>query len=242
MSSPQGRFSTDAARIDGAVLDEAEAWGKHLFLHWSTGEVGHVHLGLFGRFRVHRCGSTPPEPRGAVRMRLIGPDATVDLTGPTACTVGSPSDREAILARLGPDPLRSDADPERAVTAMGRSRRALGALLLDQSVLAGVGNVYRAEALFVCGIHPGRPGRSCTEEELRDLWDTVSAMLGAGVRSGRIVTVSKDDLGLPRSARIPRREATYVYKRDRCLRCATPIIVSEIANRTCYHCPTCQPS
>lgn len=239
VSSPQGRFAADATRIDGAVLERVEAWGKHLFFQWATGEVGHVHLGLFGRFRVHR-GSSPPPPRGAVRMRLVGPDATVDLSGPTACSLAPPDERDAIVARLGPDPLRDDADPEHAIAAMGRSRRPIGALLLDQSVLAGVGNVYRAEALFVCGIHPRRPGTSCAEAELRRLWDTVSAMLGAGVRSGRIVTVSKDDLGLPPSARIPRREATYVYKRDRCLRCTTPIVTSEIGNRTCYHCPTCQ--
>lgn len=242
VSSPQGRF-VDAGRVDGHTLVELEAYGKHLFHHWSTGEVGHIHLGLFGRFRLHRT-SEPPEPRGAVRMRIStdddGEPVTIDLSGPTACSVGPPDEREAILDRLGPDPLRPDGDPERAVATMSRSRRGLGALLLDQSVLAGVGNVYRAEALFVEGLHPLRPGRDCDVERLRSLWDTVAAMLAAGVRANRIVTVRRDELDLPPRARIPRREATYVYKRDRCLRCATPIATLEIANRTCYLCPTCQ--
>lgn len=241
VSSPQGRFAADSARIDGAVLEQVEAWGKHLFFTWSTGEIGHVHLGLFGRFRVHRS-EVPPEARGAVRMRLIGPEVTVDLSGPTACTLGPPSDRDLLVARLGPDPLRTDADASRAVAALGRSRRPIGALLLDQSVMAGVGNVYRAEVLFMRGIHPARPGRECSAEELLDVWGTARDMLRAGVRSGRIVTVSRHDLDLPPGARVPRREATYVYKRDRCLRCGTSIIVSEIGSRTCYHCPTCQHS
>jgi endonuclease VIII len=237
VSSPQGRFD-DAERVDGATLIDLEAYGKHLFHHWSTGEIGHIHLGLFGKFRVHR-GAGPPEPRGAVRMRVTA-DAddgrepvTVDLAGPTACSVDTPDLRDAIVARLGPDPLRADADADLAVANLARSRREIGALLLDQSVLAGVGNVFRAEALFVHGIHPRRPGSACTDDELRALWTTIRAMLRAGVRSNRIVTVRRDER--------TDRGNTYVYKRDRCLRCTTPIEPLRVANRTCYHCPTCQP-
>lgn len=260
VSSPQGRF-TDAHRVDGATLVEVEAYGKHLFHHWSSGAVGHIHLGLFGKFRVHR-GPEPPEPRGAVRMRVTtidrggidrggfdrggiddgGEPVTIDLAGPTACAIGDPDDRDAIVARLGPDPLRPDADPAVAIAAMSRSRRAMGALLLDQAVLAGVGNVYRAEALFVHGIHPRRPGTECDVSELGALWTTVRDMLRAGVRANRIVTVSRSELGLAPGARIARSDATYVYKRDRCLRCGTPIEAIEVANRACYHCPTCQPA
>ena len=111
---------------------------------------------------------------------------------------------------------------------------------MDQSVVAGVGNVYRAESLFVCGIHPLRPGTDCDVAELETLWVTIAGMLRQGVKDGRIVTVSRSELGLPSRARIPRGEATYVYKRDRCLRCGTPITMVDIANRTGYFCPTCQ--
>jgi endonuclease-8 len=245
VSSPQGRFESDAAIVDGAVLDRYEAFGKHLCTWWSTGHVGHVHLGLFGKFRVHR-GELPP-PRPSVRMRIetaadghAGPVA-IELTGPTACTIGTPDDRDAIVRRLGPDPLRADGDPDRFVARAGRSARAIGALLLDQAVIAGIGNVYRAEVLFVRGIHPERPGRECSAAELRAIWDTSASMLRAGVKANRIVTVTRDDIDWPRGKVIPRREATLAYQRDVCVRCRDEIRTLQVANRTCYYCPTDQP-
>jgi formamidopyrimidine-DNA glycosylase len=185
--------------------------------------------------------TAPPEPRGEVRMRLSTADVTIDLSGPTACTVDPPDERASIVARLGPDPLRRDGAATAMIDKMSRSGRRVGDLLMDQAVVAGVGNVYRAEVLFVRGIHPERPGRDCTADELGALWETVRSMLRAGVRAGRIVTVQRSELSLGRGARIPRSEATYVYKRDRCLRCGDAIRTVDIAGRTCYYCPTDQP-
>jgi endonuclease-8 len=240
VSSPQGRFAPDAERVDGQVLERIEPYGKHLFYHWSTGEIGHVHLGLFGKFRVS-TDVDRPEPRGAVRMRLESDVATVDLSGPTACTIDDPSVRREILARLGPDPIKPRQRPDHMYDKISASKRGIGDLVMDQSVVAGVGNVYRAEALFVCGIHPLRPGRECDRAEQEALWVTITGMLRQGVKDNRIVTVPRDESGVPRNRRIPRSEATYVYKRDRCIRCGTEIERLDIANRTSYHCPTCQP-
>lgn len=247
VSSPQGRFEADAARVDGATLERIEPYGKHLFYRWSTGEVGHVHLGLFGKFRVQTTHESP-DPIGEVRMRLQSePDdrrdewATIDLSGPTTCSIDPPSVRREILARLGPDPIRRGAKPDDMVSRIMRSKRGIGDLLMDQSVVSGVGNVYRAEALFVCGLHPLRRGTDCDPVELAALWHTVQGMLRQGVKDGRIVTVSRSELGIGRHARIPRREATYAYKRERCLRCGDEIRRITIANRTCYYCPTDQP-
>jgi endonuclease-8 len=240
VSSPQGRFEADAALVDGVVLDDIEAFGKHLFYRWGNGLVGHVHLGLFGKFRIAR-GDTPPAVRGEVRMRLTSPLATIDLSGPTACTIGTIDDRDAIIARLGPDPLRRSADAALAKRKLAASRKPIGALLLDQHVLAGVGNVYRAEALFVNAIHPDRPGNQCTPEELDALWTTIVAMLRQGVKDNRIITVDRSELDLPPGRRVRRGEATYVYHRDRCLRCSSGILTSELGGRPCYYCPTCQP-
>lgn len=238
VSSPQGRFDADARLVDGVILDRIEAFGKHLFYHWANGRIGHVHLGLFGRFRVHRT-DAPPEPQGQVRMRMTTDLATVDLSGPTDCSVGTPDDRDAIVARLGPDPLRKDADPGAAMARIARSTQAIGQLLLDQRVLAGVGNVYRAEALFVNGIHPERRGVDCSPEELQALWTTVVSMLRQGVRDNRIVTVDRRELDVPRG-RVRRGEATYVYHRDRCLRCGDEVAIVVLGGRDCWYCPTCQ--
>ncbi|MEM1332816.1 MAG: DNA-formamidopyrimidine glycosylase family protein [Actinomycetota bacterium] len=243
VSSPQGRFADDASRIDGATLDDLEAYGKHLFYHWSTGEIGHVHLGLFGKYRVTK--GSVPEPKGALRMRLVtenddGEPVTIDLRGPTACTVDPPDARGEIVGRLGPDPLRRDGKPEPFVKKVRRSKRGIGDLLMDQAVIAGIGNVYRAELLFVHGIHPERSGTSIDEAELFAMWDTIQDMLRKGVKANHIVTVDRSELSLARGARIPRREATYAYKRDECLRCDTSIRTIDIQNRTAYYCPSCQ--
>lgn len=245
VSSPQGRFASDAERVDGAVLEKIEPHGKHLFYRWDTGDIGHVHLGLFGKFKIH-LGETPPEPSGACRMRLRtnpgSSDAvTIDLAGPTACTIDDPSVRREILARLGPDPIKPRQNPQKMFDKISRSKRGIGDLLMDQAVVAGVGNVYRAEALFVCGIHPLRPGTELDRAELEALWATITGMLRQGVKDGRILTVPRDESGVPRGKRIPRSEATYAYKRDTCLRCGTEIQHLDIQNRTSYHCPTCQP-
>ncbi|MGA9275436.1 Fpg/Nei family DNA glycosylase [Ilumatobacter sp.] len=240
VSSPQGRFSSDAERVDGTTLERIEPYGKHLFYFWSTGEIGHVHLGLFGKFRVSTDDDRPP-PRGAVRMRLESDLATIDLSGPTACSIDDPSVRTGILARLGPDPIKPRQNPRRMFDKVSKSTRGIGDLLMDQSVVAGVGNVYRAEALFVCGMHPLRPGRDLDPAELEELWNTITTMLRRGVKDGRIVTVSRAESGVPRGTPIPRSVATYAYKRDHCLHCGTEIQRLDIANRTSYHCPTCQP-
>jgi endonuclease VIII len=240
VSSPQGRFEADAARIDGCTLEDLEAYGKHLFYWWSNGDIGHVHLGLFGKFRV-RKGFVDVEPVGQVRMRLRTSGATIDLAGPTACTVGTPEDRERILKRLGPDPLRADAKPADAVAKMAKSKKPLGALLLDQSVLCGVGNVYRAEALFFNNIHPSRPGNEASSDELYGVWNTVEQMLHQGVKDNSIITVDRALLNLPDNGKVRRGDRNYVYHRDRCLICTSAIQTVELAGRPCYFCPTCQP-
>lgn len=240
VSSPQGRFAADAALVDGQKLLDVSAFGKHLFYEWGDGSIGHVHLGLFGKFKTYRT-AEPPPPRGEVRMRLVTDGATIDLSGPTACMIGDEDDRQRIVRRLGPDPLRRDSDPGLAFDRISRSRQPIGALLLDQSVIAGVGNVYRAEALFVTGIHPSRPGMGCEQVELDALWMTVTAMLRQGVKDNRIITVDRRALDLPVTGRIRRGEATYVYHRDSCLRCGSAIQTVTLGGRSCYFCPTCQP-
>ncbi len=238
VSSPQGRFAADAALVDGARLTRIEAYGKHLFYSWGNGLVSHVHLGLFGKFRVHR--GQVPDDAPTVRMRLMVPKATVDLMGPTDCAVGTAEDRDRIVQRLGPDPLRDDAQPHLAYEAIVRRVAPIGQLLLEQKVISGIGNVYRAEALFVNHIHPARPGKEISPDAFDALWSTIVAMLRRGVTDGRIVTLDRDEFELS-GGTARRGDTTYVYHRDLCLRCGVPILTLELGGRPCYYCPVCQP-
>ena len=244
-SSPQGRFAAGAERISGTSLVRSEAAGKHLLLAFGDAEARrvesflHVHLGLYGTWLTGS--GEPPEVKGALRLRLETPDAWADLRGPTACEIYDPEQRRLLLSRLGPDPLRKDADPERAFAKVSRSGTSIAALLMDQSTLAGVGNVYRAEVLFRAGLDPMRPGRSVTAEQWQEIWADLVTLMRAGVRAGRIVTT--DPVHRARRSGPARQEdAHYVYRRTGlpCRICATPVLTAPLLSRNLYWCPVCQ--
>lgn len=134
-----------------------------------------------------------PEPRGQVRVRLLGDHAVADLTGPTACEVITTEEKTAVEARLGPDPIRDDGDVEAFVAAVGRSRVTIGQQLMDQAVVAGVGNIYRAEALFRAGVDPLRPGRDVPAASLRAIWTDLVTLMRDGAAHGAIVTTRPAD-------------------------------------------------
>ena len=160
VSSPQGRFASEASEVDGQVLRRATAWGKHLFHHYAGGATVHVHLGLYGKFTewARLPDEDLPAAVGQVRMRMIGAEYGTDLRGPTVCEIIDEAQVADVVARLGPDPLRRDADPSWPWERISKSRRPIGALLMDQTIIAGVGNVYRNELLFRHGIDPYRSG------------------------------------------------------------------------------------
>ena len=237
-SSPQGRFAGGAAAIDGRVLTRSDAHGKHLFLEHEGDLVVHVHLGLYGTFRRFPQPLAPPV--GALRLRLEAETVGWDLRGATACELLDPAAQAAIVARLGPDPIRRDADPERAWSALQRRRSSVGQALMDQSVVAGVGNVYRAEVLFAHGIHPLVPTRQVGRSQWDAMWRWLVEALRRGVRERRIITVDPREVGKPRS-RLTVAESRYVYKQEHCLRCGTPVRRWDLAGRWAYACESCQP-
>jgi endonuclease-8 len=243
VSSPQGRFSDSAVMVDGRVLRRADAWGKHLFHHYDGGRVVHVHLGLYGKFTEwsRPVDEDIPAPVGQVRMRMVGSEYGTDLRGPTRCEVIDEAEIGDVISRLGPDPLRRDAEPARAWARIAPSRRPIGALLMDQTVIAGVGNVYRNELLFRHRIDPYRPGRAVGEAEFAAAWTDLVALMKVGLRLGKIITIRpEDDYGLPSYS--PRRPRTYVYRRagDPCRICGTLIRMAELEGRNLFWCPTCQ--
>lgn len=236
-TSPQGRFAAGARTIDGEVLEATEAYGKHLLHHYTGGSVLHVHLGLYGKFSAGS--GEPPAPRGALRLRLVADGHWTDLRGPTACELIQPSELDDLRARLGPDPLRRDARPDAAYAAITRSRAPLAALLMDQRVIAGIGNVYRAEVLYRHRLAPLRPGRQLGAGEWADLWADLVALMRSGVRSGRIVTTRPEDRP---GGRVTRDKAHYVYRRTGlpCRICGTEIRTEVMVGRNLFWCPTCQ--
>jgi len=239
VTSPQQRFAEGAERVSGRVLRQSDAWGKHLFHHYDGGAVVHIHLGLYGKFT--EAPLPLDEPVGQVRMRMIGTEYGTDLRGPTVCEVIEDVAVDDIVARLGPDPLRPDADPALAWTRIAKSRRTIGGLLMDQKVIAGVGNVYRSELLYRHHIDPYRPGTDVSADEFADMWTDLVALMKVGVRRGKIVTIRpEDDRGAPSYGR--GRPRTYVYRRagDPCRVCGTTVRTAELEARNVFWCPTCQ--
>ena len=246
VSSPQGRFADSAALLDGEVLLGAEAWGKQLFVEFPGERYVHVHLGLIGKLDVHAGVDEVPPPVGQVRLRLVGSGAYADLRGATACELWTAAQRDAVVARSGPDPLRDDADPDLAWARIRRSGSPIGGLLMDQGVLAGVGNVYRAELLFRHRLHPLRPGRSLRVGQWRALWHDLAELMTEGVRTGRIDTVRPEHT--PEAmGREPRRDdhggEVYVYRRtgQPCLVCGSPVRTEVLQGRNLFWCARCQP-
>jgi endonuclease-8 len=242
VTSPQGRFIDGAELLNGRILRKVEPYGKHLLYRFEgTPARLHVHLGLYGKFVTHEL--PVPDPVGALRLRFEGMHEYADLRGPTACELMLPGEVTALLARLGPDPLRARVNPEPAWLRLSRSRVAVGALLMDQAVLAGVGNVYRAEVLFRARLSPFRLGRDVTHEEFDALWTDLVLLMKAGVRDGRIITtLPKDRPAGQRRSRPSREAASYVYRRtgEPCRICGTPIRTAEMVGRNLYWCPNCQ--
>ncbi|MBC9734706.1 Fpg/Nei family DNA glycosylase [Nocardioides marmotae] len=249
VGSPQGRFAESAALVDGQLLEGAEAWGKHLFVEFPAERFVHVHLGLYGKLDVRTGVEDVPDPVGQVRMRIVRADAAAyaDLRGATTCELVTAAQRDQVVARSGPDPIRPDAEPDRAWQRIRRSRAPIGGLLMDQTVLAGVGNVYRAEVLFRHRMHPLRPGNTLRPGQWQAMWEDLVVLMAEGVRTGRIDTVrpehTPEAMGRP-----PRKDdhggEVYVYRRhgQPCLVCGSKVRTDVLQARNLFWCPRCQPT
>lgn len=189
----------------------------------------------------------PPPPVGAVRVRLAGSHGWADLRGATTCAAITEAEAAAVVARLGPDPLRNLPGDRNSFTDAVLARRTpLAALLMDQKVVAGIGNVYRAELLFRQGLDPWLPGNGLPAEDARRLWDDTVAVMSDGVRDGRIITTPPQYWSAGATAAAPAtaapEEAHFVYRRHglECRVCGTPVAITELATRKLYWCPACQ--
>ncbi len=188
--------------------------------------------------------SFPPEPIGAVRVRLLTDVTCADLRGPTACEVLEADEVQAVIDKLGPDPLvdRGRAAEDRFTATVLRKPTPIGLLLMDQSVVSGIGNVYRAELLFRARLNPHTPGRDLTEEIVRALWKDWSKLLKIGVETGQMLTMDGLRGAAREAALASRADRHWVYHRAGlpCRVCGTSILMEEIGGRKLYWCPVCQ--
>jgi len=233
----------DAADDDAPILDAA-------------GENSLASIGAPRRARVHvrmseqtkglqdEGAEWPPPIVGQVRLRLMTDITAADLRGPTACVLQSPDEMLATVAKLGPDPLVGDAaeNEERFVRAVRKRGTAIALLLMDQSVVSGIGNVYRAEMLYRARLNPHTPGKQVPEELVRELWHDWTRLLAIGVETGQMMTM--DDLSPAQyhAAMASRDDRHWVYHRAGlpCRVCGTEIVLEELGARKLYWCPRCQ--
>jgi endonuclease-8 len=269
VDGPQGRF-LDADMLHGRKLRRVLAVGKHLGYDFGTDRILHIHLGLQGDFK--EGSGPLPDVRGALRLRMwnakkvklsavpgdskrhswyssddgtghLQPEqvAWVELRGPMDCSVYTNAKWQELTERLGPDPLNGDA-PDRGFEKIGKSRKAIGMLLMEQDVFAGIGNIYRAELLFRARQSPFTVGKDVTLPVLRKIWKDARPLMQAGMVDRRIVTTLAKDR--PRKgSKVEADDAHYVYRRHGlpCRICGTAIRKMEgFAGRNLFWCPTCQ--
>ncbi len=248
VTSPQGRFADEAALLHGRRFAGAEAVGKHLFLRFEPDGCVHIHLGLIGKLRIGAGGValfSQIADSGTVRLRLDGAHAAAELRGPQWCRLIDEDDFARILAASGPDPLRPDADPERGWARVRASGKGIGALLMDQKVSAGVGNIFRAEVLFRNGVSPSRPGNRMAHRTWQRIWDDLVLLMTDALEKGRIDSVRPEHLpeAMGRPERVdPHGGEVYVYRRagQPCHVCGRPVAMRIVEGRNLYWCRTCQ--
>lgn len=234
-ASPQGGFAFGSTALDGRIVLGVEAYGTHLHYRFEEGTHLHAHLGTHGKWLRLRPARAPwPQ----VRLRLACGDLAWDLIAPAVCELLDDEGWERLVASTGPDPLRDDADPGEAWRRIHSCSEPVGAALMDQSVVAGVGTVMRDEILFGAGVHPRRAASSLRRDEFDLLWEVLVHAMRRAVEDGRILTAPMAD-----AERLTIREgdARMVYEQERCRACGGPVEADTIDGRPSYACLFHQP-
>ena len=238
-----GQTNQRGAPMEEPILDEA---GENSLASIGAPRRARVHVRMSEQTTGLADGDAdfPPPVVGQVRLRLLTERTCADLRGPTACQIQDPDEVLASIAKLGPDPLVGDPreGEDRFVAVASRKPTAIGLVLMDQAVVSGIGNVYRAELLFRARLNPHTPARDVPVELLRELWRDWARLLAIGVETGQMMTM--DDLSPEdhRRAMANRDDRHWVYHRAGlpCRVCGTNVVVEEAAGRKLYWCPSCQ--
>jgi endonuclease-8 len=243
IASANGRMGQTNQRgtvLDEAILDTAGENSMH-----SIGAPRRTRVRMAEQEKeVDQLDTFPPDPVGQVRVRLLTDAVSADLRGPTACEVLDPAQVDAVIAKLGPDPMldQSQEAEDRFTATVRKKPTPIGLLLMDQNVVAGIGNVYRAELLFRSRISPHAPGKSLAEDSVRHLWKDWAHLLKIGVDTGQMMTMDDLDDDAYKLAMANRADRHWVYKREGlpCRVCGTHIAIEEMSARKLYWCPFCQ--
>ena len=229
------------ARLTGRRVLAVGRRAKYLVLTLDSGESLVIHRRMSGNLRLARADESVPYTRVAFTLsngrRLL-------FTDPRKfgrIIIVAPEELPALFRRLGPEPLDSDFTPEALAERLAGRRRAIKTALLDQSIVAGLGNIYADEALFRARIHPLRSAASLTAEEIAALRAGIQGALQTGIEHGGTTFGRHRGLYDEQGSNL---EHVEVYRRtgQPCLRCGTPIVRIRIAQRSAHFCPHCQPA
>lgn len=234
------RWRERAAVLLGTRIRGIETRGKHLLLHCSSGDVIHGHAMQYGSWQVGETGMTPRKDLRVARLHIVTPaHEAIYYHGPVMEILSESELREhGALRALGPDIMSATFDAKevaRRVRAAGE--REIGDVVLDQRVVAGIGNIYKSEGLFLARIDPCRPAGEIGAHALGRLWKTLGPLMHEGTRSfGAIATLPA---GVSENG-----ERNWVYRRRTrpCFVCGTPIemVRQGELRRATYYCPSCQ--
>ena len=225
------------AGLAGRSVEKVEARGKNLLVEFDDGRVLHTHMRMTGSWHVYRPGERWQRPRRQARVVLATEEfVTVCFDAPVVRLLSRAEvSRDARLAGLGPDILAPDFDlPETRRRLRELGDLAIGEAVMRQSAVAGIGNVYKSETLFLCRIDPFAPVAALSDRALGLILEKARALMQANLRGG------------PRGTRASlTRERTWVYGRSgrTCRRCGTAIRMRRQGDgaRSTYWCPRCQP-
>jgi len=225
-------------RVEGSTIRGVEARGKHLLVRFSTGVALHTHLGMTGSWHLYRAGSRWQQPAHLARVVLEAEGVVAVCFVPRVVELVAHADEAAhpSLTALGPDVVSAEFDADAAVTRLqARGSAAIGAALLDQTALSGIGNIYKSEVLFLRGVDPFTPVAALDRTQLRRIVETAHKLMRRSVVAPVRQTAGGGTTG-----------QYWVYRRSRrpCRRCATLIRAARqgTPSRTTYWCPRCQPA
>jgi formamidopyrimidine-DNA glycosylase len=232
-----------AAELEGERVVRVRRRGKYLLLEFESGRVLLVHLRMTGSFHVAAPGSLPDDPH---RRALITLDDGSDVAYRDVRRFGTwlllePKEIDGYLgSRVGEEPLEHGFSARDVVPKLSRRRAPVKAILLDQRVFAGMGNIYADEALWRARIHPLRPANEIADDELRRLVRAVRDALKVGIaRQGSTISTYRQPDGAP--GRMQHEFKVYGRTGEPCERCGTPIEKIRVAGRGTSYCPSCQP-